>query len=303
MNMKMLNEVTLQSRTKWCKDHLPWQTFLSLLSPYKNKIKNIGDKEHSSKRRGSSGTYNSTETDCTEILPDVTTFTQDDEHISIFICPSNLIRRGEWSALEKVLDIMHINDNNLEAICSCETCLGSQSLLHLACQYQPPLRTVRDLIKCFCGSGCQADFYKNQHPLHIALNNNATIEVIMCLLAFNKSAAMIEDTEGRTPLHILLYQYPENWPDYPFRQVVDKLCEAAPLSLTMIDECDMKPLDYALLNSSDDHIRETMHARTEYANQNIMKISKLAKLCCKGNKLAQFLLAVGNSRNVRNLGY
>jgi len=298
--MNILDQFTVQFFDKWCRKHIPSQIWLSRQLSYKNEKNDINGRP-SLKRRSTSSTYiASDDKKWTKILSGFT-FSRKDENKSAFICPSDLIRRGKWSALEKVLDAVEINDNNLEAICCCETCLSSQSLLHLACQYQPPLHTVRDLIKYCCSSGYQVDFYKYQHPLHIALNNNATIEVIMCLLAFNKSAAIIEDMEGKTPLHILFHKYQEDWPLDPLRQVIDKLCEVAPLSLTMIDKHNMKPVDYALLNSFDDHIRKSMQHRTEYANEHNAKTRKLEKLCHGGNKLARFLLAVGNTRNIKIL--
>jgi len=96
----------------------------------------------------------------------------------------------------------------------------------------------------------------NRCPLHIAVMCGSTTEVISCLIEHDKWAAVTQDIDGKTPLHIVFQNYMENWAGkdddtwkdiviQPMIEIISRLCYAAPCTATLEDNDGKSPLEYA----------------------------------------------------------
>jgi len=108
-----------------------------------------------------------------------------------------LIEEKKWNKTLKLLK--KIKDVGAE--------LGyNHNLLHKTCQYQAPLSIVKKMSNLFESHVRQPD-KDRRLPFHIAIKNEAPIDVIEFLLKKNISAASSTDIDGNTPMHTLLLDY------------------------------------------------------------------------------------------------
>jgi len=146
-----------------------------------------------------------------------------------------LIAARKWKELHEVLSGSSQNISDLRSAKCYPSCCRRHSLLHLACQFDPPLSIVKSLDKVCKGGVFESDC-KNRCPLHIALMYGTSYEVVEYLLKRNKTAAFIADIEGKTLLHLAFHGYSlrnefgvEETESYLF-PTIQLLCEAFPLS-------------------------------------------------------------------------
>ena len=123
------------------------------------------------------------------------TYTEEDEDYGVI----RLIKKHHW---EDLLNIVSARPKLCLARFFADDKKGSNLLLHQMCKVQPPVSAVDRIIEY------NKDAVKRRDeggylPLHIACANNASADVIACLLgAFQGSILMVENTDRMLPLHL-----------------------------------------------------------------------------------------------------
>jgi len=208
-------------------------------------------------------------------------------------CPIVIIEEEKWDNLNDVLIRTHKNEKGEKQTCPCDECDECQSLVHIACKHNPPMMSLIKLIG-WCGEqACHPDFTTQQDPLHIALCNGASAEVISTLFLFNKSAANNHDFNGCSPISLFFQNFPNDWSRESRKEIVMKLCHVEPIPLLTPDSSGLTPLDYARVESEERELVVILQERTDEAKVILENIKKNLKYSKNGNKLAQYLLAVG----------
>lgn len=113
-----------------------------------------------------------------------------------------IIKLQKWATLEKVLvsgavDMIPFDDSPLE-----QRLAGTDRILHLACQFQAPLRIVQLLSDRHPMSIRTLDD-DGRYPLHIACARGAKPKVINYMLDACNMAVRWQDKTGKLPLHHL----------------------------------------------------------------------------------------------------
>ena len=112
-----------------------------------------------------------------------------------------LIRERKWKHAEKLLTSSSHHHFFLHSFSRCSM---QHSIINLALKFEPQLNIVKKLTMLCPNVAYEADCI-GQLPLHHALQNGASIEVIEHLLALNKGATDVRNIFGQTPLHLLFY--------------------------------------------------------------------------------------------------
>ena len=111
-----------------------------------------------------------------------------------------LLRRRQWKKVGKLLESS--NGSNHLLSYSCSRCSFQHSLLNICLRYDPPLHVIQNITTSFPSAAFEVDCV-GQLPLHHALQNGASLQVIEYLLKLNINAADVRDIFGNTPLHSL----------------------------------------------------------------------------------------------------
>ena len=80
---------------------------------------------------------------------------------------------------------------------------------------------------------------KGMTPLHLACKEPTPVQLLQRLLFVERTAASIQDQDGRLPLHVAILYYKSE-------QILDKLIRAHPVGLTSIDNMKGTPLAYSV---------------------------------------------------------
>lgn len=167
---------------------------------------------------------------------------------------SDLIKKRKWSTFFKQLslDPNQVNSPNRK-----------ESILHEVCRYRPPLKVLRKLIAMYPAL-VDAINFQGRLPLHIATENGASFDVILCLCRCNPTTAGLQDLLGKTPLHLLFEEsssrYEENtFDDIVFGayvnneilRIVEILVLSSPETVNLEDITGMSALEYALIVDGD----------------------------------------------------
>mmetsp|Transcript_53124 Transcript_53124/g.158971 ORF Transcript_53124/g.158971 Transcript_53124/m.158971 type:complete len:286 (-) Transcript_53124:157-1014(-) len=147
-----------------------------------------------------------------------------------------LIAEKKWRNVQKVLKKANQGPKesdrskapNLDRDILCRT-------LRIACRHQPPLKVVRIILDLCPEAAFEVDFITSRSPLHIAVEFEASVEVIKLLadhhpvtagagvdfVAFGDaieliaepqpSAAVLVDGSGKTPLHVACESYVQTY--------------------------------------------------------------------------------------------
>jgi len=160
-------------------------------------------------------------------------------------------------------------------------------ILHYACQFNAPLRTMMELSRTFPTSLDATDVY-GRYPIHLAVSYGCSLDVIRFLIQRKPSGAGAQDAYGKTPLHYIgdlygcyLNAFLHNYFDMiQFEDVVrdallvvELLVKAAPQSINVEDEEEMNPIEYALLGASNIKVIKKMQkaSRMEWRKQKMEK--------------------------------
>ena len=175
-----------------------------------------------------------------------------------------LISKREWSFLEHFLAHfgleLPIDDPGIS------DAVTPEIVIHFAARFQAPLRTLTALAKYFPISLESADA-TGRYPIHVASKWGATPDVIQFLLRSNVTAAGVQDSLGKTPMHYIAEFYALNYSPrkaqiLPMQesmlQCVKLLKTAAPTSVNLEDNDGCNAIEYALDNELDIKVVKAM---------------------------------------------
>lgn len=151
--------------------------------------------------------------------------------------------------LEKVLSILRDEPSLNEHKKKCSSgCSEKHGLLHSIFSSRPPLSIVQNIFKNFGGMN-QTDCM-NRCPLHVALMHGSSYDIINFLVGQDPTAVDIPDADGKTSLHLAIENYEHSNFDFEFDHsliyIIEILCTAAPLTVTMEDKNEMNPIELAI---------------------------------------------------------
>lgn len=175
-----------------------------------------------------------------------------------------LISKREWSFLEHFLNTfgldLPIDDPGIT------DAVTPDIVIHFAARFQAPLRTISTLARLFPASLESADA-TGRYPIHVAAKWGATPDVIQFLLESNLTAAGVQDSLGKTPMHYVAEFYALNYSPrkaqiLPMQdsmlQCVKLLKTAAPASVNLEDNEGCNAIEYALENEVDIKVVKAM---------------------------------------------
>jgi hypothetical protein len=144
-------------------------------------------------------------------------------------------------------------------VLSFEGCIGC-TFLHFLCRYQPPLKIVEAVVGIWPELSKKMIPATKQTALHVACQYGARSDVVKFLLEIHGEAAMMQDINGRLPLHLACRpkQHPPTQMDEddeengdvdwikPGSAVVRALCGHNPKAANAQDKDGCNPLELAL---------------------------------------------------------
>ena len=164
---------------------------------------------------------------------------------------ARLICTQEWELLENTLETNHCAIPTDDAI---DRPISKQLLLHFACRFQAPLSSLILIANYFPESVEHADSI-GRFPIHVASKWGALPDVCAFLIGSNPSAAGIQDSLGKTPMHYIgeyytrTYQYNAHAVgtlEDNMKAVVKILKRAAPKSMNLEDDDEINAIEYAI---------------------------------------------------------
>jgi len=192
-------------------------------------------------------------------------------------CHSSLIERQRWRKLNNNIVKQLKQIKNVR--CRCKECTHQQSLLHLACNFRPPLYVARNLFEFDTFNASRIDS-KRRYPLHLALEYGSSVEVVKFLIESNKAAVIARDVYGKTPLHMVVLKCAEKMERNKLQELGDirsfvdsvemldlisLLCDAVPSAPFVEDNNGMTALEYAIDVESDCKLVKELQQRMQMA--------------------------------------
>jgi len=193
-------------------------------------------------------------------------------------CLSSLIKHRRWRKLNNA--VVKILKKKTNVRCACKKCTHQQSLLHLACNFSPPLYVARNLFELDTFNASRIDS-KRRYPLHLALEHESAVEVIKFLIESNKVAVEAQDVNGKTSLHMVVEQCAERRErskcDYlgditsfvdtvDMLELISLLCDAVPSSPFIEDNNGMTALEYAIDVEADYELVKALQVEMQIAH-------------------------------------
>lgn len=169
----------------------------------------------------------------------------------------SLVKLVCWQKWYHLDEILELDDNQDTPVFDdrLKNQLPEEHILHLACQYQAPPKTLELLSKKFPQSVSCAE-NKGRYPLHIACAKGLKPKAIDFLIKSYPQAAVVQDDFGKAPLHYVGESYAYNFrttPSNAYRSptssiltVVSLLLDVCPESANVEDLYGMNAIEYAL---------------------------------------------------------
>jgi ankyrin repeat protein len=130
------------------------------------------------------------------------------------------------------------------------------TFLHAAVRNDPPVDIIAEIIQ-MCPDSPRARDCLNRTPLHVAAGVGASAAVIKHLVRIYPEACNVQDEDGCTPLHFacdsecLLFEGDQVRRDPPDFEVVLALLSGSMKSVSMEDNADTSPLEYAIISNAE----------------------------------------------------
>mmetsp|Transcript_24328 Transcript_24328/g.50954 ORF Transcript_24328/g.50954 Transcript_24328/m.50954 type:complete len:259 (+) Transcript_24328:42-818(+) len=167
----------------------------------------------------------------------------------------NIIQTQNWDAFDEIAIQNPRAFQALSDIISSTNEFNGMSFLHAIVREHPPLKTVADVIRLSPDSPRACDCL-NRTPLHVAAGIGASPQVISYLCMVHPKACIIQDEDGKTPLHLAcdieckLFEGQPARQDPPTLEVIRALLSASFAAASVEDEDEMSPLEYAILSNA-----------------------------------------------------
>jgi len=198
----------------------------------------------------------------------------------------DLITNKEWADVESLL--YHISKSS-----SHRSDIIDNLILHHACKYNAPLRTIRRLGQRLLYSSLYTRDDDGRYPIHIAVANGCVPDVISWLIKNNTTSVGVQDRYGRTPLHYLgdyaqklAERYPHNLDEtnHITLCVAKLLVKISPESVNVEDEDETNPIEYCIFHDVDIKVIRSMQkashrawTKKEKSEANMPRVEKCHK--------------------------
>ena len=172
--------------------------------------------------------------------------------------------------MEKVEKLLESSDHSIHTLThSCSRCSFRHSLLSIMLRYDPPLNTIQHLTKLCSNAVFETDCI-GQLPLHHALQNGASFQVIKHLLKLNVNGANVRNIFGCTPLHSL-------FDDSALAKISSNGHEENSYIIKMIDMfCAIKPSTMLINDMEERSILECV-IENEFDYKSVNRVQRLTK--------------------------
>ncbi len=155
---------------------------------------------------------------------------------------AKLVVERQWT---KLLKVLQKNNDNLMRI------FHEELILHEICRYQPTPEIIEQILS-LCPILARILNNDEQFPLHVAVENGASSDVISLLCKSNPKAPGTKDMNARTPLHLACLEYSNRYNDGAVRPVgpalsltIKLLVQFSPMTVNIKDIHGKTALQYA----------------------------------------------------------
>lgn len=187
-----------------------------------------------------------------------------DQSLPANITIVRLISKREWSFLDHFLTTfglqLPIDDPGIR------DAVTPEIVVHFAARFQAPLRTITTLSTLYPVS-LESPDATGRYPIHVAAKWGAMPDVIKFLLQSNTTAAGVQDSLGKTPMHYIGECYALNYSPrkaqiFPMQesllQCIKLIKTVAPTSMNLEDNEGCNAIEYALDNEYDIKVVKAM---------------------------------------------
>ena len=194
---------------------------------------------------------------------------------------TKLITEQQWSEVDEILNHsiagLSLHDSISSTDSSSSNPITEDIMVHFACAFNAPLRSIRIIAKKYKRSLMSTDS-SGRYPIHVSAKWGATPDVMNFLIGTNPDAAGVQDKAGKTPMHYVGEFYARHYranymntmkdlnesmnlvddADKSMLHVVWLLKSAAPKSANLEDKQGMNAIEYALESDSDISVIKSM---------------------------------------------
>ena len=195
----------------------------------------------------------------------------------------DLLVLQDWDTMRSaVLSDPTLFRNICSAVAACPEFNG-MTLLHAAVRYNPPLDVVAQMIHLRPHMTAATDCLKRT-PLHVAAGCNASATLIKRIARAYPAACVIQDEEGKTPLHFacdsscVLFEdqiddendaSTSSNRDPPNHESIAALLSISLHSATLEDDDEMSPLEHAIMSNASLETVLMLQAATRKAHKQV----------------------------------
>lgn len=168
----------------------------------------------------------------------------------------SLLDNRDWATLKLVALKRPTTFQALANIIDSSEDHSGVTFLHAAVRNDPPVDIIAEIIQ-MCPDSPRARDCLNRTPLHVAAGVGASAAVIKHLVRIYPEACNVQDEDGCTPLHFacdsecLLFEGDQVRRDPPDFEVVLALLSGSMKSVSMEDNADTSPLEYAIISNAE----------------------------------------------------
>eukprot|EP00562_Extubocellulus_spinifer_P006720 CAMPEP_0178516230 /NCGR_PEP_ID=MMETSP0696-20121128/24994_1 /TAXON_ID=265572 /ORGANISM="Extubocellulus spinifer, Strain CCMP396" /LENGTH=363 /DNA_ID=CAMNT_0020146475 /DNA_START=248 /DNA_END=1339 /DNA_ORIENTATION=+ len=172
---------------------------------------------------------------------------------------SALIAHQDWDKLRMLLST-DVGQQAVQSELLTSPDYAAESALSFACRFHPPLDVIRALMDLLPPDVVRKTDPIGRSPLHVAAKWGAAPRVIRFLSEAYPDSGGLQDTSGKTPLHLACESYASKYSssktdDKPLKEsmleVVRFLCKLSPTTVNIEDNEDFTALEYAIENDLD----------------------------------------------------
>ena len=172
---------------------------------------------------------------------------------------SALIAHQDWDKL-RILLSTDVGQQAVQSELLTSPDYAAESALSFACRFHPPLDVIRALMDLLPPDVARKTDPIGRSPLHVAAKWGAAPRVIRFLSEAHPKSAGLQDTSGKTPLHLACESYASKYSSSktdgkPLKEsmleVVRYLCKLSPTTVNIEDNEDFTALEYAIENDLD----------------------------------------------------
>ncbi|EED94158.1 predicted protein [Thalassiosira pseudonana CCMP1335] len=204
-----------------------------------------------------------------------------------------LIEKGDWYRFSQLALDEPQAFQSLSNLVSRSSGFNGMSLLHAAARYNPPSNIISKMIE-LCPDTIEKVDCLNRTALHVAAGTGADVSVIRVLTSRYPEACMIQDVDGRLPLHLAcdsscqLFEGSQN-SKLPNFAVIQVLLSVSMESSVAEDEEGMSAVEYAIISDADISVVKLLQRATQREVRKLDAAVKKLHSVARDNSVEGFL--------------